>query len=94
MHQIRNHGASIDIIRQSLIALAACARREIADDERALLHAAASVEDASEHAIGRAIVAAARTRGLEPSPVEDFVSVPGRGARARVPASARPACMV
>ena len=56
----------------------------IAEDETALLRAAASVENASEHAIARAIVAAARERGIEPRKAGHFASEPGRGARAEI----------
>jgi heavy metal translocating P-type ATPase len=49
-----------------------------------LLALAASAEQASEHPLGRAVVDAARARGLDLEPVEDFEAVPGRGVRARV----------
>ena len=52
------------------------------DDE--LLGVTAAVEDASEHPIGRAVVAAARIRGLVLPAVEDFSSVTGHGVRATV----------
>ncbi|KAB1645048.1 heavy metal translocating P-type ATPase [Gulosibacter chungangensis] len=48
-------------------------------DEDALLTLAASVEDASEHPLARAIVAAARDRGLALEPVADFRNEAGRG---------------
>jgi Cu+-exporting ATPase len=51
----------------------------IGEDEASILKAAASVEAASEHTIGRAIVQAALTRGLQLSPVENFASAPGLG---------------
>jgi Cu+-exporting ATPase len=54
------------------------------DDESRLLHLAASVEVASEHPLGRAVVAAARARGLEPVDTKAFESVPGFGVRAEV----------
>lgn len=48
-------------------------------DAGEVLSLAASVENASEHPIGAAIVRAAREKGLEVAPVEDFQSVPGQG---------------
>jgi Cu+-exporting ATPase len=48
-------------------------------DESELLRLAASLERASEHPLGAAIVAAAETRGLTLSPVKDFASTTGRG---------------
>ncbi|MFZ3568456.1 heavy metal translocating P-type ATPase [Streptomyces sp. BH097] len=51
--------------------------------EAELLTLAASVEQRSEHPVGRAIVAAARERGLPLYPVEAFASVPGRGVSGR-----------
>ncbi len=50
----------------------------------AALQAAASVESGSEHPIARAIVAAARERGLDLKPNTDFVNLPGNGARASI----------
>ncbi|MEN6452351.1 MAG: heavy metal translocating P-type ATPase, partial [Thermoguttaceae bacterium] len=46
-----------------------------------LLRLAASVEQNSEHPLGRAIVAGAKQRGVELSPVEEFDSVTGSGVR-------------
>ena len=51
--------------------------------EERLLRAAASLERASEHPLGAAIVAAALARGLALAPVEGFAAKPGRGATAR-----------
>ena len=46
---------------------------------------AAAVEQWSEHPVARAVVAAARERGLAlPEPVDDFRAYAGRGVRARV----------
>jgi len=47
---------------------------------------AAAVESRSEHPLGRAIVRAARSRGVafEDSRVENFTSIPGTGARADI----------
>ncbi len=53
-------------------------------DERTVLEAVASLEDASEHPLARAIVEGARSRGIEPSTVDGFESVTGRGVRGRV----------
>ncbi len=55
--------------------------------EARLLRLAASLERASEHPLGAAIVAAAAERGIELSKAEDFESVGGRGAAARVDGS-------
>ncbi|POX37796.1 heavy metal translocating P-type ATPase [Streptomyces sp. Ru73] len=48
------------------------------------LAAAAAAELPSEHPLARAVVGAARERGLRPADAEDFSSVPGRGVRATV----------
>ncbi len=52
--------------------------------EEEVLRSAAAVESDSEHPLARAIVEAARRRGLEPARATDFESLAGRGARARV----------
>ena len=52
--------------------------------EDELLVLAASLETASEHPLAEAIVAGARQRSLALSDIEDFESVTGEGARARV----------
>ncbi len=59
--------------------------RSDADADR-LLFLAAAAERLSEHAVARAIVAAARERRLsfEKAPVSDFSARPGQGIRARV----------
>ncbi|MFI2433168.1 heavy metal translocating P-type ATPase [Streptomyces sp. NPDC018693] len=49
-----------------------------------LLALAASAEHASEHPLGRAIVAAAGERGLTLAPAEDFTAIPGKGVTAVV----------
>ncbi|WP_030241411.1 heavy metal translocating P-type ATPase [Streptomyces sp. NRRL S-350] len=49
-----------------------------------LLALAAAAEHASEHPLARAVVDAARTRGLTPATAEDFASVPGAGVTATV----------
>jgi len=53
-------------------------------DANELVRLAASVEQNSEHPLGRAIVEAARTRNLELADAVDFQSVTGSGVRARV----------
>jgi heavy metal translocating P-type ATPase len=50
--------------------------------ETEALRIAASVESSSEQPLGRAIVRAARDRGLEPAPVAGFRAEPGNGVRA------------
>jgi P-type Cu+ transporter len=52
--------------------------------EEELLSAAAGVEAASEHPLAQAIIAGARERGVEVPPAEDFRSVTGEGAEAKV----------
>ncbi|MGW0132463.1 heavy metal translocating P-type ATPase [Streptomyces sp. NPDC003299] len=53
-------------------------------DADALLALAAAAEHPSEHPLARAIVAAARARGLRLAPAEDFTATPGRGIEALV----------
>jgi Cu+-exporting ATPase len=53
-------------------------------NELELLRLTASLEAASEHPLATAIVKAAKDRGLEISPSQDFLSHTGRGAQARV----------
>ncbi len=52
--------------------------------EEEVLRSAAAVESDSEHPLARAIVEAARRRGIESARATDFESLAGRGARARV----------
>jgi len=52
--------------------------------EEEVLRSAAAVESDSEHPLARAIVEAARRRGIEPARATVFESLAGRGARARV----------
>lgn len=52
--------------------------------EEELLSAVAGLEQASEHPLAGAILEAARSRGLEPGPVQEFQAVPGRGIRGQV----------
>lgn len=49
-----------------------------------LLRVAASVEQSSEHPLARAIVEAAKERGLRLAPVSSFESIPGQGVRGLV----------
>jgi Cu+-exporting ATPase len=53
-------------------------------DPDELLCLAASLEDGSEHPVGRAVAEGARERGLRRSPAETFTSLPGRGVSGRV----------
>jgi len=55
----------------------------VADSDE-IVRTAADVESASEHAVAAAIVAYARSRGHHPGVVEDFVALPGLGARGTV----------
>ncbi|WP_217238520.1 heavy metal translocating P-type ATPase [Streptomyces sp. AC555_RSS877] len=52
--------------------------------ERELLALAAAAEHPSEHPLARAVVEAARERGLRLSPAEDFTSTPGVGVTATI----------
>ncbi|PXX97210.1 heavy metal translocating P-type ATPase [Halomonas sp. LBP4] len=54
------------------------------DDETRLLTLAASVENASEHPIARAIVDGARERGIAPGEVSEFRSTGARGVSGKV----------
>ncbi len=49
-----------------------------------LLTIAAAVEQPSEHPLARGILAAAKARGITPSPVAEFQAIPGTGIRARL----------
>ncbi|MFO1114589.1 MAG: heavy metal translocating P-type ATPase [Beijerinckiaceae bacterium] len=53
-------------------------------DTTALLQLAASAEQGSEHALGRAIVLRSKADGLTLAPLENFEARPGRGLAARV----------
>jgi Cu+-exporting ATPase len=53
-------------------------------DEAELLRLAASLESQSEHPLAEAILRAAEERQIKLSPVENFQSIPGQGATARV----------
>ncbi len=52
--------------------------------EAEVLRVAAAVEQGSEHPIARAVLAAAATRRIAPSPLSDFAAVAGKGARATI----------
>jgi Cu+-exporting ATPase len=52
-------------------------------EESALLRAAATAEELSEHPLAEAVLAAANERGLEPEKVDFFRAVPGRGVRVK-----------
>lgn len=52
--------------------------------EEELLRIAAAVELRSEHPLARAIVEHAKSRGIEPAPVEQYKAVKGKGAIARL----------
>lgn len=52
--------------------------------DEAILRLAAGAEHASEHPLATAIVRAARRRGLQVPPAEDFAAQPGRGVSALV----------
>jgi cation-transporting ATPase V len=56
--------------------------------EEILLARTAAVEAASEHPVGRAVVDAARARGLDVAPVTGFEAVAGHGVRAVVDGTA------
>ena len=53
-------------------------------DETTLLRLAASVEQASEHPLASAILQGAKDRNVQLAPAEDFRSITGKGATARV----------
>lgn len=53
-------------------------------DQRHLLTIAASLEKPSEHPLAEAIVNAAKEHEYELLPVEDFISVPGKGIKASI----------
>ncbi|HEX6989121.1 MAG TPA: cation-translocating P-type ATPase [Bacillota bacterium] len=63
---------------------AAPRNRPAVDPGDAVLALAAAAEARSEHPLGRAVVAAARARGVRPAEPEDFAVHPGLGIRARV----------
>lgn len=56
----------------------------IADDQRNLLHLAASVEQVSEHPLAHAIISKAKSLNIQLSDVSDFTSVTGMGVLAHV----------
>ncbi len=52
-------------------------------DEKELLERAAAMEANSDHPLARAIVAYAKSKGVQPLPAEGFKILPGKGASAR-----------
>jgi Cu+-exporting ATPase len=56
----------------------------IEGDESQIVQVSASLEKASEHPLGQALVAYALQQGIAPMPITDFESLPGRGAKATV----------
>lgn len=50
-------------------------------EEREVLEVLASLENTSEHPLGKAIVSYANERGVSPAVLSDFTAVPGRGIR-------------
>ena len=64
--------------------LAASATEGSGLSEEELLRLAGSVEQASEHPLARAIVNAAKEKGVELTPIEEFQSTPGGGAEGKV----------
>ena len=56
----------------------------LASDTGEVLRLIASAEGNSEHPLAEAIVREAKTRGLEPLPIEKFLAVPGHGIEAQV----------
>jgi Cu+-exporting ATPase len=54
---------------------------------KGVLELAGAVQQASEHPLARAVVQAARERGLAPPPASEAAALPGRGVRARVGAA-------
>ncbi|MGI8794465.1 MAG: heavy metal translocating P-type ATPase [Acidimicrobiales bacterium] len=57
-------------------------------DDLEALRFAASVESASEHPVGAAVVAGAADRGVETAQVTDFTAVPGHGVSATIDGTA------
>ncbi len=63
-------------------------------DEGEVLAWAAALESGSEHPVGRAVVRAARERGLPSGEVREFRAVPGRGVRGVVEMAGRTRVLV
>ncbi|RIK77015.1 MAG: cadmium-translocating P-type ATPase [Planctomycetota bacterium] len=53
-------------------------------DERELLEIAAAIESRSQHPLAQAIMRAAQSAGITPRPADDFQSLTGKGATARI----------
>ncbi|TAM71145.1 MAG: copper-translocating P-type ATPase [Microbacteriaceae bacterium] len=75
-------GANTVAHDEAHVAVAHDAAGGAAHDEAELLRLAAAVESGSEHPVGRAIVAAAATRGLALDGAESFAAHQGRGVQA------------
>ncbi|RMD99901.1 MAG: cadmium-translocating P-type ATPase [Deltaproteobacteria bacterium] len=54
------------------------------EEEEELLRLAVAIEQRSEHALARAVVAHARERGVKPPAATAFSAIPGKGARAQI----------
>jgi P-type Cu+ transporter len=70
-------------VTEGRMSLAGVAAGDGVDPDR-LLALAASLEDASEHPVARAVAQGARDRGLALSPAETFTNLPGQGVAGRV----------
>ena len=70
-------------VTEGRMSLAGVAAGDGVDPDR-LLALAASLEDASEHPVARAVADGARDRGLALSPAETFTNLPGQGVAGRV----------
>ena len=75
-------GIEVDVGSSSTMPSAAGIARAVREID--VLRLAAAVEAPSEHPIARAIVAEARSRGIEIPRVDDFQAIPGEGVRGRV----------
>lgn len=53
-------------------------------NEEELLSIAASLEERSEHPLGKAVIAAAKERGVSPADAREFLSIPGKGVMAAI----------
>ncbi len=56
----------------------------LAGDERENISLAASLQNASEHPLAKAVLGFAKTRSAQMSPITDFKAHPGRGVEARI----------
>jgi Cu+-exporting ATPase len=82
--------AKLDVVLLDKTGTLTRGRPELADvemfagDEREVLGWVASADSASEHPLARALVGAAKSRGLELAPAQDFRAETGHGVEARV----------